>query len=276
VDWDGDGMLDIIVGERYGLVHYYHRTANDAITLTKGPDVTCGGVTINVSYNSAPCIVDWNEDGHQDMLLGNQDGYVRLYLNDGGDSVPAFSSFSYIQSGGTNIVNYRNCPQVYDLNGDGKKDLLCGANDSHVWYYENVGTNEAPVFNGKESLIYKYSGMRFWMADWNGDNLVDVLSSDYNGWVWVWIQESTGVGGSGAGIPARTLCSSENPFRESVTIQGEGFRDATLSIYDISGHAVASGPFHDSYTWGGGAATGAYFVQVSDDQGTGTLRLVKL
>ncbi len=269
-------MLDLIVGERYGFIHYYRRTSNDVITLTKEADIACSGTTINVVNNSSPVIVDWDEDGDIDMLVGNQTGNVRLYLNDGGGSEPVFTSWSYIQSGGTNILHYRNCPQVYDLNEDGKKDLLCGANDYRVWYYENVGTNDNPVFSGSEQLIYKYSGMRFWLADWNGDGLTDALSSDYNGFVWVWIQIPTGVGGSGIEIPARTLTSGGNPFMESAMIQGEGFHNATISIFDISGHRVVSEPFNGSYTWSGDIATGAYFVQVQDEQGVETLRLLKL
>jgi hypothetical protein len=276
VDWNGDGMLDIIVGERYGLIHYYRRTSNDAIILTKEADIACNGTTINVTNNSAPVVVDWDEDGDIDLLVGNQTGNVRLYLNEGGTE-PVFKSYSLLQSGGTNILRYRNCPQVYDLNEDGKKDLLCGANDYNIWYYENVGTNAAPVFNGSVSVAYKYSGMRMWLADFNGDALADILSSDYNGFVWVWIQiPPVGVEGSGIEIPSRTLTSSGNPFMESVMIQGTGFSNATLSIFDISGHRVVSEAFSGSYTWSGDIATGAYFVQVQDDQGVETLRLVRL
>jgi hypothetical protein len=282
VDWDGDGMLDLIVGERYGFIHYYRRTSNDAITLEKQKDLVCNGTTIDVGYNSAPVVVDWNEDGNIDMLVGSQGNYsggvgtVQLYLNTASSGEPVFTSYSYIENAGSDIDWYRNCPQVYDLNEDGKKDLLCGLNNYHVYYLENVGTNAAPVFNGYESLIYKYAGMRFWMCDFNGDALTDVLSSDYNGYVWVWIQMTTGVGGSGIEVAPRTLTSSSNPFMESVMIRGEGFTNATLSIFDISGHRVVSAPFDGDYTWSGDIATGAYFVQVEDGQGVETLRLIKL
>ena len=91
--------------------------------------------TIDAGANSAPVCVDWNEDGNLDMLVGNETGNVRLYLNDGGDSDPVFSTFTNLQSGGSNILHYRNCPQVIDLNLDGKKDLLCGANDNNIYYF---------------------------------------------------------------------------------------------------------------------------------------------
>ena len=199
-------MLDIIVGDRNGYVNYFRRTSDSPVTLTQMPKINCAGVMINVGTNSAPVVVDWNEDGELDMLLGNESpGNVRLYINDGSDSAPVFSSYSLVQSGSTAIAHYRNCPQVYDMNGDGMKDLLCGADNSNVYYYENTGTNDAPLFNGGVSIATKYSGMRLWIDDWNEDGLPDMLTSDYNGFVWVWIQNLTGIGGGVAPVRERTL-----------------------------------------------------------------------
>jgi hypothetical protein len=135
VDYDDDGMLDIIVGDRNGFIHYYRRTSEDPITMTKETDLVCGGVTIDVGYNAAPVCVDWDEDGERDILVGTQGGEVRLYHNDTIDTDPVYNTYSLLQSSGTTINHYRNCPQVVDMNQDGKKDLLCGANDYSIYYY---------------------------------------------------------------------------------------------------------------------------------------------
>lgn len=277
MDWNDDGLLDIVVGDRNGFVHYYRRTSDMDVTLTEEPDIVCGGVTIDCGYNSAPAVVDWDEDGDIDMLLGSEAGQVRLYLNDNGDTQPVFNSYANIQSGGTDINHSRNCPQVYDLNQDGKKDLICGANNYNVYYYENVGTNAAPVFSGSESIAYKYAGMRLWIDDWNEDGMPDMLTSDYNGYVWIWIQQTTGVAEGTTPIPPRTLSASSNPFMELVAITAEGFSDGTLQIFDVSGRAVVECPFSGNFSWdGSGASRGTYFVRVTDSNGTSSLRLVKL
>lgn len=270
-------MLDIIVGERYGTVHYYQRTSDDPITLTEGEDIECAGTTIDVGENSAPVCVDWDEDGDTDMLLGNQTGNVRLYINDGGDSVPTFNSFSYIQSGGTNIGHYRNCPQVVDLNGDGKKDLLCGANDNNIYYYENQGTNANPSFNSSEVLLSEYVGMRFCVADWNGDGALDILSSDYNGYVDVHIQQVTGTGESPGNPLVRSLEASRNPVMSSVTISGQGFNDGRIQIFDVSGRVLVDDGFQGEYLWNStGNAPGTYYVRVFDNSGQENLKLIKI
>lgn len=271
-------MLDIIVGDRNGYVNYYRRTSNSPITLTQMPKINCAGVMINVVSNSAPVVVDWNEDGDLDMLLGNESpGNVRLYINDGSDSAPVFSTYSLIQNGSTAITHYRNCPQVFDMNGDGLKDLLCGADNSNIYYYENIGTNDVPAFNGSVVIATKYSGMRLWINDWNEDGLPDMLTSDYNGFVWIWIQNTTGTGETAGVVPARSLVAGENPFRGSVVITGTGFVSAGIQIFDITGRTVLSGPFNGSLVWNASdVPQGAYLVRVSDSQGSSALRLVRL
>ena len=277
MDYNNDGLLDIVVGDRNGFIHYYRRTSNMDVTLMQEPDITCGGVTIDCGYSAAPAIVDWDEDGRIDMLLGSEAGKVRLYLNDGADTQPIFNSYTNIQSSGTDISHNRNCPRVYDLNQDGKKDLICGANDYNVYYYENVGTNASPVFSGSESIASKYAGMRLWIDDWNEDGLPDMLTSDYNGYVWIWIQQTTGVAEGTTPVPSRTLSASSNPFMELVTVTGEGFSAGTLHIFDVYGRTVLEAPFSGSFAWdGSGVSNGAYFVRVTDDFGSSSLRLLKL
>ncbi len=41
--------------------------------------------------------MDWNNDGKKDLVTGEREGYVRIYLNTGTDSSPSFSGFTYLQ-----------------------------------------------------------------------------------------------------------------------------------------------------------------------------------
>jgi len=276
VDWNDDGLLDIIVGDRIGRVHYYRRTSNKDASLTKETDIMCGGVPIDCGYNAAPSIVDWDEDGDIDLVLGNYDGQVRLYLNEGG-AIPLFNSYVNIKSSGVDIDRDRNCPRVYDLNQDGKKDLLCGSTDSNIYYYENVGTNAVPEFSGSESIADIFTGMRLWIDDWNEDGLPDMLTSDYFGYVWVWIQQPTGVAETATPALSRSLSASSNPFMELVTVTGEGFSGGTIQIFDIYGRTVLEAPFAGSFSWDGtGCSNGTCFVRVTDNFGSSSLKLVKI
>lgn len=158
--------------------------------LTLLDTLRANGVKLLVGYNSNPDVVDWNEDGKKDIVIGEQTGYVRLYLNQGTNSNPVFTTYSNIQSSGVSINWYRINPRVCDLDVDGKKDLVVGENTAHVFFYRNVGTNASPVFNGYDSLeltngnpIVEYYGLRPFCVDYNGDGAIDILTSDYYGYV---------------------------------------------------------------------------------------------
>jgi hypothetical protein len=76
-----------------------------AAPLFVGPElVQDAGVPIDVGYYGAPTMYDWNEDGAKDLILGQYDsGKIRLYLNQGLDTVPSFNGFTFFQSGGQGI-----------------------------------------------------------------------------------------------------------------------------------------------------------------------------
>jgi hypothetical protein len=77
-----------------------------------GPEeiVQVGSVDISVPGFSVPSFVDWNGDDLPDLIvgeggLGSYDGKVRVYINTGAPGSPAFSSFFYVQSEGSNLVS---------------------------------------------------------------------------------------------------------------------------------------------------------------------------
>ena len=136
---------------------------------------------------------------------------------------------------------------MYDLNLDGKKDLIMGENNAQVYYYENTGTNAAPVFTGFEALqsngspIDLYYGSRLWVNDWDEDGLPDLLLSDYNGNVNLYLQP-TGIGdlvsleiGSDIGLTVAGNPTS-GPFALRLSLVGA--RDVTVKIFDASGRLV--------------------------------------
>jgi len=71
-----------------------------------GPElVKDNGTPIDVGYYGAPTMADWNIDGAKDLVLGQFDsGKIRLYLNQGSDTAPAFNGYTFFQSGGVDIT----------------------------------------------------------------------------------------------------------------------------------------------------------------------------
>jgi len=97
--------------------------------------------------------VDWNEDGKKDLITGENNGHIRLYLNTNTDTDPVFSGYTLIQQGGGNYdCGSYSIPHVVDWNNDGMKDLLCGESSGRVYLSLNTGTNASPLFANKTLL----------------------------------------------------------------------------------------------------------------------------
>ncbi len=73
--------------------------------LQAGSSIYAGSAPLAVELGySMPFVVDWNNDGKKDLLVGQKSGgKVRLYLNEGTDANPSFNGFSYLQAGGSDI-----------------------------------------------------------------------------------------------------------------------------------------------------------------------------
>ena len=69
-----------------------------------------------------------------------------------GTAVPVFEpDFTINWDGGIIHTDNRGAvPAAVDWNGDGRKDLLVGVfYDGNIYYYQNYGTNDDPVFHDR-------------------------------------------------------------------------------------------------------------------------------
>ncbi|MCK5851713.1 VCBS repeat-containing protein, partial [bacterium] len=77
-------------------------------------------------------------------------------------------------------------PVYYDLDRDGKKDLISGCGSGKIKIYKNYGTTSHPIFNSytfaflTNDIIIDLSGKSLPdITDWNGDNLPDLIVGTY-------------------------------------------------------------------------------------------------
>jgi hypothetical protein len=126
--------------------------------LNLGPEeiIQANGADIQVPGYSVPSFVDWNNDNLQDLVIGQGSGFgdakVRVYLNVGTESAPAFADYFYAQSQGSDLTcpasGCMGCfPRVVYWDADMRKDLLVGQADGTVKIFLNNGTDSEPVFD---------------------------------------------------------------------------------------------------------------------------------
>ncbi|HRJ86313.1 MAG TPA: FG-GAP-like repeat-containing protein [Ignavibacteria bacterium] len=78
-DLDGDGDLDLLVGNRLGQIAFYRNTGSVASPVFTF--VTSNYAGINAFQNSVPAIVDINGDTDPDLFVGNIKGGLYYYEN---------------------------------------------------------------------------------------------------------------------------------------------------------------------------------------------------
>lgn len=140
---------------------------------------------------STLCVMDFNNDNLQELLLGDilYDN-INLVSNDGtSDDAHIYAQDPEFPSNNTS-VDLKSFPACFniDVNEDGLEDLLVAPNSAvqiesyySTWYYENVGSTESYQFSlvQKDYLvdqmvdIGKYAYPYFF--DYNGDGLEDIV-----------------------------------------------------------------------------------------------------
>ncbi len=134
VDWDGDGDLDLIVGDIKGRV-YWVPNEGTAKAYAFGKEELL--LTVQ-SGRAGPHPADWDGDGDLDLLVGAENGAVYLYRNTGSATSPELGAAEELVSEGK-ITYGPDAPKevrrgvrskicTADWNGDGKLDLLVGDN----------------------------------------------------------------------------------------------------------------------------------------------------
>jgi hypothetical protein len=125
-DLDGDGTADLVVGDASGRVHLFcgQPTPDGGIAFAPGRVL----LQLAATY-AAPSVKDMNGDGKPDLVVGNNEGDLRIYLQDRNNWKPAgvIEGESSNPLGSKAIVGGHNSvPLWYDINHDGKIDLLVG------------------------------------------------------------------------------------------------------------------------------------------------------
>lgn len=130
-DVTGDGAPDLVVGGGDGMVTLYRGERGPAGKLAWGPG--SGQFKLSAPF-AAPSIRDMDGDGRADLVIGSLEGDLRVYLQrDSGTGNIAWVDSGVVEGASLNqlgnhalVGGHNAVPLWYDLNHDGKEDLIVG------------------------------------------------------------------------------------------------------------------------------------------------------
>jgi len=201
VYWDWDDAKDLLIGRANGTVEIYLNIASDEDpSFDSGHTVNYGGCQcwpIDVGMRATPVPVYWNDDDMLDLVVGGLDGMIHVYMNCGcGGSIPPRFNYSPMagepaQEDGQDLIvpGLRSSPDILDLDGDGKKDLLTGNSDGQILFYKNIGLEGLPLFggfslvcsNGEPIDLAGSPRSRPFVCHWDGPGHWDLLVGSADG-----------------------------------------------------------------------------------------------
>ena len=120
-----------------------------------------GEDNIEQHHMTSIALVDWDEDGDLDLILGAYEGALYLCMNEGDAHSPRFATNNLrIKADGEHalITGGLATPRVCDWNGDGLFDILCGGSEGGVTWLQNVGKKGEPQFAASQTLVAKTTG----------------------------------------------------------------------------------------------------------------------
>lgn len=262
-DLDGDGDVDLIVGDGNGNIHYFNNTAG-AGNLANFVLSTANLDGIDVGNTAAPELADLDRDGDLDLLIGHSTGKIKYYENTGSASSFQFALMTDTL-GGIDMSTpwyFLGYPYPTAIDNGGNWQLFVGGAPGNVSRFTDIENNLAGTFTETDTaLVGLYSPARPSpaVADLNNDGYLDAVLGNYSGGVQLYM----GIDPADVSLPEpprkNTLTLYPNPADQSISIDGLSENEvATIEILDLHGRRILSGTY--SGTFEVGALSGGYYL----------------
>ncbi len=182
-DFDGDGLVDLVVGDEDGRVAWLRNRGKVSDNMPQFDSPVYfrqEADRIKFGALSTPCAYDWDGDGKEDIISGNSAGEIAFIRNLSGGDNPVFDA-----------------PRMFKVNGKPLR-IMAGENGS---------------IQGPAERKWGYTVLS--VADWDGDGIADIIVNS----IWGKVEWYRNLGGEDTlelapAQPVRVAWEGETPKPE--------------------------------------------------------------
>ena len=151
VDWDGDGILDLVVGNSEGFVLFFRNIGtNSNPSFLPGKRIAAGGkaIQIQAEYSGSvqgtqesrwgyvsPTVIDWTGDGLPDIVMGDITGNYSIFINRGTKKNPLLDAARPLYCDGLQLHGmWRSRAAVGNIGGKKALAIVDGEDQFHLFW----------------------------------------------------------------------------------------------------------------------------------------------
>ncbi len=246
-DLDGDGDMDLLVGEEFGSLFYGENIAGPNMPIDI-PLIIPEFMGIDIGQVSTPLIYDLDQDGLNDLIIGERNGNVNFFKNVGSLTKPMYGSdqqafpntefMGQMDTRQPGFVTGYSCPVI--IENDTERYFLTGSQTGRIFKYENIFD---PYGEFTESDDYvdglnfgEFSKLTF--ADIDNDGELEMIGGNSRGGLNAY---NTDIGGFPVSIQSPSLVNKLSFYPQpaddfvKINFDGEFFE---YQIYDSLGRLI--------------------------------------
>jgi hypothetical protein len=251
---DGDGLTDLVCGHADGTLLFFKGLPPQGDLPRFAPDVK-NWQGIDVGEYSAPQLFDLDHDGQAELIVGEANGNLNLFMNTGVPGNPLFVPVTD-SLGKVNVTNpalswYGYSTPCFLRDSEGTTQLIIGTEEGRIRWYDGIDGNIGGSFTERTGL---WSAISATPADtligWHtspaagyltGGETLDIISGNFSGGLNFISKRPAPViipsYGPELSGPVQRLRLFPNPAADRVTIRysGRAIKQTVAHITDLTG-----------------------------------------